>query len=173
MLAPRQDHTAQRDHALVADRIANDGKCLLSNLICGRDIIRGFDVAIVDLRSRDKSVDRDGVGAFNSNLLDLLVLDLEVLPLANLVAATNVLLLDRLGCFGIDELLLQPVSGLFVDPVERNSLRARRGRIEGNGTRNQRKLEVTLPGSTRGHGTLLTRIYTLALDPHPGPTAGS
>ena len=28
------------------------------------------------------------------------------------------------------ELLLQPISGLFVDPVERNSLRARRGRIK-------------------------------------------
>jgi hypothetical protein len=44
------------------------------------------------------------------------------LALANLIAATNVLLFDRLAGFGIDELLLQPVSGLYIDPVERNSL---------------------------------------------------
>ena len=74
------------------------------------------------------------MGAFDPDLLDLLVLDLEVLPLANFVAATNVLLLDRLARFGVDELLLQPVSGLLVDTVERNSLRARRGRIEGDRT---------------------------------------
>ena len=74
------------------------------------------------------------MGAFDPDLLDLLVLDLEVLPLANFVAATNVLLLDHVARFGVDELLLQPVSGLLVDTVERNTLRARRGRIEGDRT---------------------------------------
>ena len=51
--------------------------------------------------------------------------DLEVLALSNLGASANVLLFDRLAGFGVDELLLQPVSGLLVDPVERNALRAR------------------------------------------------
>ena len=78
----------------------------MSNLVCGRDIIWVIDVAIVDLRSWDEGVDGDGVGAFDPDLLDLLVLDLEVLPLTNLVAATNVLLLEHVACFGVDELLL-------------------------------------------------------------------
>jgi hypothetical protein len=43
------------------------------------------------------------VRAFDPNLLDVLVLDLEVLTLANLVAASNVLLFDHLAGFGVDE----------------------------------------------------------------------
>jgi len=85
MLASRYYDTAQGDHPLFADRIADDGKCLLSNLVCGRDIIWVIDVAIVDLRSWDEGVDGDGVGAFDPDLLDLLVLDLEVLPLTTSV----------------------------------------------------------------------------------------
>jgi len=130
MLAPRYNDTAQSNHRLVADCVADDGECLLSDLVCGRDVIRVVDIAIVDLSSGNKRIDRDGVGAFDLNLLDFLVLDLEVLALANLVAAANVLLLECLAGFGVDELLLQSVCGLFVDPVERNSLRARRGRIK-------------------------------------------
>jgi hypothetical protein len=52
------------------------------------------------------------VGAFDPNLLDFLILDLEILALANLIAAANVLFVDRLAGFGVDELLLQPVPGL-------------------------------------------------------------
>jgi hypothetical protein len=50
-----------------------------------------------------------------------MILDQEVLALANLVAATNVLLVNRLAGFGVDELLLQPISGLLVNAVERNA----------------------------------------------------
>jgi hypothetical protein len=117
MLAPRYNDTAQSNHRLVADCVADDGECLLSDLVCGRDVIRVVDIAIVDLSSGNKRIDRDGVGAFDPNLLDFLVLDLEVLALANLVAAANVLLLECLAGFGVDELLLQPISSLFVDPV--------------------------------------------------------
>src|ERR1700730_6767716 len=151
MLTPRYNDTAQSNHRLIADRITDDGECLLSDLVCGRDVIRVVDIAIVDLSSGNKRIDRDGVGTFDPNLVDFIVRDLEVLALANLVAATDVLLFDRLAGFGVDELLLQPISGLFVDPVERNSLRARCGRIKRDRTRNQGQLEIPLPGGTRGH----------------------
>src|SRR3984893_13484143 len=128
----------------------------MTALVCGRDLIRVVDIAIVDLRSRNERINRDGVGTFDPNLLDFLVLHLEILALANLVAAANVLLFDRLAGFGVDALLLLPVSGIFVDPVERNALRTRRGRIKRDRARNQGQLEITLPGGTRGHGTLLT-----------------
>src|SRR5262249_53525212 len=155
MLAPRQNDTAQSNPRLVADRIADDGECLLPDPISRRDVIRLLQVTIVDLGSRDEGVDSDCVGAFDPNLLDFLVLDLKILALANLVAPANVLLFDRLTGFGVDELLLQPVSGLFVDAGKRNALRAGRGRIKRDWARNQGQLKVTLPGSTRGHGTLL------------------
>jgi hypothetical protein len=54
--------------------------------------------------------------------------------------------------------LAPPGSGGFA--IERNALRARRSRIKRDRTRNQRELEVTLPGGTRGHGTLLARKVT-------------
>ena len=112
----------------------------MSDLVRGRDIIRVVNVAIVYLGSWDESVDCYGVGAFDPDLLDLLVLDLKVLSLADLVAATNVLFLDYRACFGVDELLLQPASGLFVDTVERNALRARRGRIKRDRTETKESL---------------------------------
>src|SRR5580704_15927452 len=56
------------------------------------------------------------------------------------------------------------LSSLFVDPVERNALRARRGRIKRDRARNQGQLEITLPGGTRGHGTLLTQTDSSGAD---------
>ena len=76
--------------------------------------------------------------AFDPDLLDLLVLDLKILALPDLVAAADILFLDRLAGLGIDLLLLQAIAGLLVDAVEGDPLRARCGRIESDGARNQR-----------------------------------
>src|SRR6202007_1019824 len=116
-----QNDTAKSDHPLVTDRIADNGKCFLSDLIGRGDVVGANREAIIDFGARPESVDFDRMSALDLDFFDFVVLDREVLALANLVAATNVLLFDRLAGFGIDELLLQPVSGLFVDPAERNS----------------------------------------------------
>ncbi len=92
------------------------------------------------------------MGALDPDLLDLVVLDLKVLALADLVAAADVLLLDRLAGLGVDLLLLETVSGLLVDPVERDPLRARRGRIKGDGAGNQGQFQIALPVGPGRHG---------------------
>ena len=79
----------------------------MSDFVCGRDVIRAIDVAIIDLGSWDEGVDREGMGAFDPELFDLFVLDLKVLPLSDLVATPNILFFDRLAGLGIDTLLLQ------------------------------------------------------------------
>jgi hypothetical protein len=80
---------------------------------------------------------------------------LKVLALADLVAAADVLLVHRLGGLCIDKLLLEPVAGLLVDPVERDPFRTRCRRLERNRAGYERELEVALPIRARGHGLLL------------------
>jgi hypothetical protein len=52
------------------------------------------------------------------NGLELLVLDKEILALADLIASRSVLPRDDLAGLGIHVLLLQPVSGLPIDAIE-------------------------------------------------------
>ena len=47
----------------------------------------------------------------------------EILPLADLIAARGVLPENNLSGFGIDILLLQPVTGLPVNPIEAHFFR--------------------------------------------------
>jgi hypothetical protein len=63
------------------------------------------------------------MGALDLDPVDFLVLNLKILALADLVAAADVLLVHRLGGLCIDKLLLEPVTGLLVEPVERNPFR--------------------------------------------------
>ncbi len=151
VLAPGEDYAAEPHHLLLADGIADDREGLLADLIGGRDVVRALDIAIVDLLARHEAFDLERMRALDLDLLDLLVLDLNVLALADLVAAADVLLVHRLGGLRIDQLLLEPVAGLLVDPVERHSLRAGRSRIQSDRTGYQRELQVALPISTRGH----------------------
>jgi hypothetical protein len=53
------------NYCLVANHIANDGECLLPNLIRGRDEIRIVELPIIGLKSQDESIDCDGVRAFD------------------------------------------------------------------------------------------------------------
>ena len=58
-----------------------------------------------------ETVDLDHVGALDLDGFEFLVLDDQILPLGDLVAAALVLGIDRLASFLIDELLTQPIAG--------------------------------------------------------------
>ena len=62
------------------------------------------------------------MGALDLDTVQLVVLDDEVLPLGDLVAAALVLGWDRLAGFLIDELLAQAIAGGLVDLPERDAL---------------------------------------------------
>src|SRR5262249_17338333 len=129
---------------------------LLPDLVGRGKVIGAVEIAVVDLLARHEFFDLERMGALDLDLLDLLILDLNILALADLVAAADVLPVDRLAGFRLDQLLLEPGARLLVDPVERNLLRARCRRIEGNRAGHERELQVALPIRTRGHGDSYT-----------------
>ena len=117
------EHQApKRHHALLAYGLADYSKRLLRHRFVGDDIIRRVEEALVDLLARHETVDLDHMGALDLDGFEFLVLDDQVLPLGDLVAAALVLGADRLTGFLIDELLTQPIAGGLVDLREADAL---------------------------------------------------
>src|SRR6476469_6835305 len=92
---------------------------------------------------------------FQSEWLELLVLDNEILAFADLIPSRKVLPRDDLASLGIHILLLQPVSGLPIDAIETDFFAQRRGRVESDWTGNEGKPKEALPIRARGHVLLL------------------
>jgi hypothetical protein len=53
----------------------------------------------------------------DTDLLELVLLDLDVLALADLIAAPDAFLLQRLTGFGVNHLLLQPIASFLIARV--------------------------------------------------------
>jgi hypothetical protein len=73
--------------------------------------------------------DVDRVGALELDGLELVLVDLDIFPLAQLVAAAFVGLVDHLADLLVDHLLAQPIAGALVDLVEMRPLGPGRSRI--------------------------------------------
>ena len=87
--------------------------------------------------------------------LQLFVIHWDVGVLGVFVAAALGLALDRLSRDIVDQLLAQAVAGLLVDLAERDPLGRCCPGVDGDRTRDQRKLEMASPKWTRGsHGYL-------------------
>jgi hypothetical protein len=153
---PAGEHdAAERHHVHLGNGITDDSKSILSDLTVGRDVVRRVDIALVDLALWDELVNIDGPRAFNLNGLELLVLDKEIVALADLIASRDVLPRDDTASLGIHVLLLEPVSGLPIDAIEADFFPQRRGRVESDWTGNERKPKIAIPVRARGHGILL------------------
>src|SRR5262249_41626810 len=99
VLPARQHDAAERDHVHFADGVADDGKRILSDLTIGSDVIGRVDVAIIDLVSRNELIDFNGPSALDFDSLKFFVLNDEILPLADLVTARDVLARNHLAGF--------------------------------------------------------------------------
>src|SRR5262249_31811890 len=87
-----------------------------------------------------------------------LILNNHVLALCDLIAAHHLVPRDDLAGLRINILLLQSVARFPVDPIETHFFAERRGRIERNGARDQRKPKIALPVRTRRHWILLNNM---------------
>src|SRR3954465_6947671 len=125
MLASGEHDAAKRSHLLLADRVTDHRERLLPNLVGRREIIGRREITVVDLLARHKALDVDRMRALDLDLGELVILDFDVLTFGELVAAPDVVLLNRITGDGINVLLLESVPGLFVDAVERDTFRAR------------------------------------------------
>jgi hypothetical protein len=62
VLTGRQHDAAERYHALLVDRVADDAESLLTDFAIGDDVVGPVDVEIVDLGARNELVDVDRPG---------------------------------------------------------------------------------------------------------------
>ncbi len=106
MLPACQHDPAECDHVQFADRSADDRKGILPDLTLGGDVIRRFNVALVDLVFWNELINVDGPSALNLNRLKFLVFNNEVLAFRDFIPPRHVLPGYHLTGFGIHILLL-------------------------------------------------------------------
>jgi hypothetical protein len=82
MFAARQDDPTDGDHVHFGNGVANDRKGVLSDLAIRSKVVRGIDIAVVDLTARNELIDFDRPGAFNLHGIDLLIFHNEYWPFA-------------------------------------------------------------------------------------------
>ena len=80
-LAPRHHHAGDADHLLFLHGVADDGEGFLADLVLGGEIVRRVAIAIVDRSLGHELLDVDRMRAFDRDLGELLVFDLDVLAL--------------------------------------------------------------------------------------------
>src|SRR5215216_6941174 len=160
MTRSRFDSTSRPSATIPLPRMASrmSAKGLLSDRLAGRDVIRGVEETLVDLRARHKAVDLDRVGALNLDRFQLGIIDNEELALGDLVAAAFIFGGDRGAGLFIDQLLAQAIAGGLVDLSECDALGGRARRMQCNRTGDQGKLEIAFPVGTHNQ-LLLLRVY--------------
>jgi len=125
-----EDDARQSHHLLRPHGVADDGKRLLAHPIGGGEVVGRVEVKLVDLGARNEALDVDRVITLDLDGLDLLVLQHDVLALADLVTLRLVLRLDRLAGLLVDELAAHAIASVAIERAKRNALGCRRGRIE-------------------------------------------
>ena len=118
MLTLRKNDACERNAPLVLHRVPDDSEGFLAALVFRYEVVRALVIALVDVFLGHEFVDVYGVRAFDLDGLELLWLDLDILAVAELIAATFVLLVDDATGVFVHHLLAQAVPGLAVDLVE-------------------------------------------------------
>ena len=130
MLAGGENHPAEGHHALFSDRVTDHRECLRAHLVAGNDVVGIADVQLVDFLFRNKFIDVDEPRALKRDRFQLLVVDFNVIPLADLVAFYNIVLLDLAAGLRIHLLVADTITRLFVDLMKSDLLAFRTGRKE-------------------------------------------
>jgi hypothetical protein len=102
VFARREYDFAERDHAFLADGLADHGKRLLADLTVGHDEVGVAHIDFVDVGFRNEFVDLNSAIAFDRDGFQFLRIKLDVFALVDLEAFDNVGLFDFVGGFGID-----------------------------------------------------------------------
>ena len=83
--------------------------------------------------------------------LELFARHFDIFAFSELIAFDDVGLLDVIAGFSINFTVADAVAGFFVELMEADFLALGCRRVERDRARNEGKLEITLPISTRGH----------------------
>src|SRR5450755_4964868 len=152
VLAAGQYDPSDGDRVHVADGLVDHGGGVVPDLAVRTQIIGADDVARVDLVALHEFVDLDGAGGFQRDVLELFLRDLDVGVGVDLEALHDVFAGHLLAGLGIDAGVLDAVTRIAVDLVEADLFGIGSGRIERDGTGNERKAQEAFPDGARGHG---------------------
>ena len=112
MLARREYHPPERDHAFLLDRLAYYNVSLSAHLSIRGDVVGIVQIEIVDLFSRHELIDVDRMCAFGRGCLELILGYLDVVSFADLVTHDDVLVIDLFTGHRVDLAVFDPISGL-------------------------------------------------------------
>ena len=152
MLAVGQHHASDRDLVHLPDGLADDREGVVADLAVRTQVIGADQISRIDLAAVDELVDLDGPGQLQRHVLELLLGHLDEGVGVDLVALDDVLVGDLLAGVGVHLGVLDAVAGLPVELVERDLFGFRRGRIERDGTGDERKAQEAFPVGAGGHG---------------------
>src|SRR3984957_15226261 len=153
VLAVDQHHPSDRDLVHLPDGLADHREGVVPDLAVGPQIVRSDQIARIDLAAIDEFVDLDGPGRFQRHVLKLLLRHLDEGVGVDLVAFDDVLVGDLLASIRVHLHVLDAMTGLSVELVEGDLLGLRRGRVERDGTGDERKAQEAFPIGAGGHGT--------------------
>jgi len=120
-------------------------------------IVGIVEIKLVDLLLGYEFVDFDSALALERDGLELFRIDLDVFPLADLVALDDVGGIDLVPGFGIHLAVLDAMTGLLVELMEADLFTLRCRRKERDRAGDERELKVTFPICAWGHGLLRTK----------------
>jgi hypothetical protein len=145
VLAVRQHHASDRDLVHIPNGFANDREGIVANLAVRAQIIGTDETSGIDLGAVNEFVDLDRPGRFQSHVLELLFGDLDESVGVDLVALDDVLVGDFLAGVGIDLGVFDAVAGFAIELIERDLLGFRGGRVQRDGTGDERKAQEAFP----------------------------
>src|ERR1700722_20622697 len=124
----------------------------MADLAVWTQVVWADQIPPVDLGAVDELVDLDGPGRLQRHVLELFLRHLDEGVGIDLIALDDVLVGDLLAGVGIDFGVLDTVAGLPIQLVEGDLFGFRGGRIERDGTGDERKAKEAFPVGARGHG---------------------
>lgn len=118
MLSTCQDYATQGYLVFALHSVPDYDKSVRSGLSIWDQVIRLIIVAKVDLVSGNEFVNINCMSAFEFDRLELIFLDLDVLPLRELIAASAIFLIDFPARDFVDKLLPETMAVIPIYLVE-------------------------------------------------------
>ena len=149
---------AEPDHVLLLHRLADHRERLVGDLVVRHDVEGLVEIDLVHLVARHERLDVDRVGAFERHLVELVLLEQHVLPVVDLVALDLVLRSRPTSPVSESIAWLRmrlPVSRLMM--LQADAARRARCGVHRDRARDERQLQVALPGRARCHDAHSTR----------------
>src|ERR1700744_6508712 len=153
VLAGGEHHAADRDLVHLTDGLTDHREGVVADLSIWAQVVWPDQITRVDLGLLDELVDVDRTRGFQRNLIELFLRHFDELILFEHVALYDVLVGHFLAGVGVHLGVLDPVTGLAVELVERNLLALGGRGVQRHGTGDEGQTQEAFPVGAGGHVT--------------------